>query len=508
MRRALPDADRFHRPARPLAGLVAAALVAGCSVGPDYAAPDVSVPARWANVGPAATAGAPRLAQWWRHLKDPTLDGLIAELVAGNLDVATAKANVRAARASYREAMGGLFPQVGADASVTRGDTGGGRNGPFDSANTYTRYNAGLAAGWEIDLFGGIRRNVEASIYGADAAQDELSAVLLALVGDVATYYVEARGYQARIGLARRTAASQRQTAAITRQMMELGSASAMDVANATGLAANTEAGIPRLETAYAAAVHRLSVLTGRPPAALSARLGKGGPIPAPRGKLPAGIPADVLVNRPDVRAAERNYARSTARVGVATAARYPSVSLTGTLDTTGSKIGDLGRGSSISWAFGPSVTVPVFTGGRLAAAQEVSEAQRDAAFLGFQASVLSALEEVENALVALAQERRRADKLSDAASNYRHSLKLARELFENGSTSFLEVLNGERSVYSAEDSLLESRVSITAAYIGLAKALGGGWDKPVAVAMPVIVDARTGPHLSPPMPEPPPGGP
>lgn len=493
---------------RLMALVAGAGLLAGCSVGPDYEAPEVTVPARWANGPSAASRAAPRLAEWWRNLGDPTLDALMVDAVAGNLDVGTAKANVRNARATYRQAVGALFPQVIGDASVVRGDSGGGRDGPFGEANTYTRYNAGLAASWEIDLFGGNRRNVEATIYGADAADDELSAVLLALVSDVATYYVEARGYQARIALARRTAASQRQTAAITRRMMELGSASAMDVANATGLAANTEAGIPRLETAYAQSVHRLSVLTGRTPATLAPRLAKGGPIPAARRKLPAGIPANVLSNRPDVRAAERNYAQATARIGVAEAARYPSVSLSGDLNTTGARPGDLARGSSISWAFGPSLTVPIFNAGQLAAAVEITEAQRDAAFLAFQSSVLVALEEVENALVALAKEHERSAKLALATSSYSDSLRLARELFENGSTSFLEVLNGERSLYSSEDSLLQSRVDITTYYISLAKALGGGWERPVDVTTPVIVDRNTGPHLSRPMPQPPPAPP
>lgn len=506
MGRVLPE---VHRLSRRLAGLlVGAGLLAGCSVGPDYEAPDVTVPARWANGSTAAPVAAPQLSAWWRRLNDPTLDALVREAVAGNLDVATAKANVRNARATYRQAVGALFPQVVGDASAIHGDTGGGRDGPFGEANTYTRYNAGLAASWEIDLFGGNRRNMEASIYGADAAEDELSAVLLALVGDVATYYVEARGYQARIALARRTAASQRQTAAITRRMMELGSASAMDVANATGLAASTEAGIPRLETAYAQSVHRVSVLTGRTPATLAPRLAKGGPIPAPRGRLPVGIPANVLSNRPDVRAAERRYAQATARIGIAEAARYPSVSLSGDLNTTGARPGDLARGSSISWAFGPSLTVPIFNAGQLAAAVEVSEAQRDASFLAFQSSVLVALEEVENALVALAKEQERSAKLASVTRSYGESLRLARELFENGSTSFLEVLNGERSLYSAEDSLLQSRVDIATYYISLAKALGGGWDRKVDVLTPVIVDRNTGPHLSPPMPQPPPPAP
>ena len=478
--------------------LAAAPLLAGCAVGPDYHAPLLDMPARY-GAAPKSTETTD-LTCWWRSLRDPMLSALIEEAVAGNLDVATAKARVREARALRRQAIGALFPTVDGSASVTRSRAGNAT--PSDevgggiAAKPQTLYQAGFDASWELDLFGGNRRNVEAATYGLEASFDDLDAALLTMIGDVAANYVEARGYQARIALARRTAASQRETAAITKAKFDAGSASAMDVANATAQAASTESNIPTLEIAYAEAVHRLGVLTGREPAALTGRLAPVKAIPVPRLPLRPGLPANVLLSRPDVRAAERRLAQSTAEIGVAEAALYPSVTLTGNISTTAQKFGDLGKSSTIGWSFGPQLSVPIFNGGRLRAAVEVTEAQRDQSYLAVRAAVLTALEDVENALVALSKERARASRLSEAARNYREASRLARQLFETGSGNFLDVLVAERSAYTAEDALLQSRALISTDYVALAKALGGGWTDPVDVATPEVVDVGTGPHI------------
>lgn len=367
---------------------------------------------------------------------------------------------------------------------------------PLDDFPGDGEAEAGFDASWEIDLFGGRRSAVEAARYGMDAAEEDLRATLLTLIGDVASNYVEARGYQARIGLARRTAASQRETVALTRARLEAGAASAVDVANASGQASSTEADIPSLEAAQAQAVHRLSVLTGRPPAALADRLRKTAPIPSPKLPIPTGIPADILLARPDIRLAERQYAQATANIRQAEAERYPAVSLTGNIATTGLKLGDLGNSSTISWSFGPTLSVPVLNAGQLAAA-DVARAQRDQYFVAWRASVLTALEDVENAIVALARERVRNGRLATSVRHYRDGASLARTLYQSGSTSFLELLEAERSLYSAEDALIQSRVSIATDYIALNKALGGGWDGLVDSAKPEVVDTGTGPRLA-----------
>ncbi|QKC89565.1 efflux transporter outer membrane subunit [Mesorhizobium sp. NZP2234] len=479
---------------RLIAPMITAVLLAGCVVGPDYRTPILPMPANWSGEKPTKSAQPAQLSQWWQRLHDPQLNTLVAEAVAGNLDVATAKAKIREARASYRQSAGTLLPSVDGSGSVTRdksSETTAGTN------SIYSEYQAGFDASWELDLFGANRRGVDAARYGVDAAQEELRATLLTLVGDVASYYTQARGYQARIALARRSATSQRQTAELTRTMALAGSATAADVAKAMGQAASTEAAVPTLEASYAEAVHRLSVLTGRPPAALSERLKRGKPIPSPRLPMPTGIPADILLSRPDVRMAERQYAQYTAKVGQAEAARYPSVSLTGNISTAALNLGDLGKNSSIGWSFGPSLSVPLFNAGQLQAAADVARAQRDQYFIAYRASVLTALEDVENALVLMAQERIRIGKLASSAKSYGEAASLEGMLYKAGETSLLDVLDAQRSLYTAEDSLLQSRVLLATNYIALNKALGGGWDGAVDSAKPEIVDVRTGPRLA-----------
>ncbi|RUU06360.1 RND transporter, partial [Mesorhizobium sp. M7A.T.Ca.TU.009.01.3.2] len=241
---------------RLLAPMITAVLLAGCVVGPDYQTPILAMPASWSGQKPTKPAQPAQLSRWWQRLRDPELNTLVEEAVAGNLDVATAKAKIREARASYRQSAGTLLPSVDGSGSATRNKSAETTTG---SDATYSEYQAGFDASWELDLFGANRRGVEAARYGLDASQEELRSTLLTLVGDVASYYTQARGYQARIALARRSAASQRQTAELTRTMAQAGTATAADVAKAMGQAASTEAAVPTLEASYAQAVHRLA---------------------------------------------------------------------------------------------------------------------------------------------------------------------------------------------------------------------------------------------------------
>ncbi len=488
-----------RRLTRPLSGLVVAGtLLAGCAVGPDYAAPGIELPTMWNNAKPPRTAPpVADLRQWWRRFNDPLLSQLIEQAVQSNLSVASAKARIREARATRRQAIGALFPSLEGTGSATRNQVSASSTGGSAVTSTYNQFQAGFDSTWELDIFGGNRRAVEASSYGVDAAEDDLRSTLLTLIGDVTAYYAEARGYQARIALARRTAASQRETAALTQRKFDAGSSSAVDVAKAAAQAATTEANIPTYQVGYSEAMHRLGVLLGREPTALSQPMGQGGGIPAPRLPLPKGIPADVLVMRPDVRQAERQLAQYTAKIGQAEAALYPSVSLTGSVSTTALKIGDLAKNSTIGWSIGPALSVPIFNGGQLRAAVEISEAERDQYYVAWHAAVLTALEDVENAIVALAQEQLRIRSLTEASRRYRDAARLSRSLYETGSSSFLDVLDAERSLYTAEDSLLQSRVTVATSFIALAKGLGGGWDGAIDSSRPEVIDPNTGPHIA-----------
>ncbi len=477
-----------------------AAAVAGtltsCVVGPDYRTPDLAMPSRWGSKAATKPSKTPQLSQWWKQLKDPILDALIEEAIASNLDVATAKAKIREARATYREQKGALLPSVEGAASGKRTRTSATSGGTTD-ATFSTLYNGGFDASWELDLFGGNKRAVEAAKYGVDAADEQLRDTILTLIGDVASYYVQAREYQALRDLAKRSAVSQRKSAALTHVEYLAGSATAVDTAKADALASSTESDIPTYEISYMQAVHRLSVLLGKPPATLEERLKSSGPIPSPRMNVSTGIPADILTSRPDVRLAERQLAQYTAKIGQAEANRYPSISLTGDISSSATSIGDLAKKSSIGWTFGPSLTVPIFQGGQLKAAVDVAKAQRDQYFIAYQSAVLSAMEDVENAIVSLTQERLKYAKIVSSSNSYRTASDLARTLNKAGVSSFLDVLDAERSLYSAEESVIQSRASIATDYISLNKALGGGWDGQVDASKPAVVDTKTGPHLA-----------
>jgi len=484
---------RHERPALrsgtlPAALLMTLILIAGCAVGPDYRQPAMDTPQAWNATQDGGDASLEDLRRWWTSLGDPVLDQLIERAVAGNLDVASAQARVREARAAYAQAGGALLPTLNGSASAARGGYGetsaSATNG---KANYYNSFKAGFDASWELDLFGANRRAREAAGYGLDAAREDLHSTLLTLVGDVALNYVDARGYQARIDLARRTAESQRETARLTREKFQVGSSSAVDMDKAAADVNNTEANIPGYEAYYSAAVHRLSILLGQPPATLLALMQKAAPVPVPSRELPAGVPADILRNRPDVRMAERQLAQYTAKIGQAEAARYPDISLTGTLNTTGNQLHDIAKGTSIGWLVGPSLSLPIFNGGQLKAGVDIAEAQRDQSYFAYKGAVLTALEDVENDTVALSRAREKANSLSLAVTHYREAAQLSRLLYQNGASAILDVLDAERSLYSAEDAYVQSRTAITESYIALAKALGGGWDKALDAGRPLV---------------------
>ncbi|MCF8481938.1 MAG: efflux transporter outer membrane subunit [Rhodospirillum sp.] len=478
-------------------------LLTGCSVGPEYETPDVSIPWRWANEKNETTSSIPvsetsasvvreRLAAWWTRMGDPLLDDLVRQAVEGNLDVASAKARVREARAARDKAVGGLWPSGGGSGSVSQAKSG--------TASAATSFSLGLDASWELDLFGGNRRAVEGAERSTEAAEWELRATLLTLIGDVVQSYVDAREAQARLALSRDTSVAQGRTADLTRTLVQAGSATTVDLRKAEAEAISADADGLSHETDFAQAAHRLAVLLGKAPGALTVTLTEPRPIPQPIASLPAGIPATVLSVHPTIQQAERELAKATAAIGAAEAERYPSVSLTGSLSTSAVRAGDLFSTSSISWAIGPSISLPLFNQGELAAAVTEAEAQRDQALIAYRQAVLTALEDVENALVALSRETSRLVSLRAVAAAYRESASLSRELYQAGAASFLEVLDAERSLYSSEDAVLQSQAAIAADHIALAKALGGGWDGAVDSSTPEVVDEESGPRFAFPM--------
>ncbi|GAA5095958.1 efflux transporter outer membrane subunit [Bartonella acomydis] len=464
-------------------------ILSGCMVGPNYQKTSFRVPAQWGQQSAQTTGRAVKIAGWWRHLNDPILNALMNDAIAENNNIAIAKARVREARASLGQTVGSLLPNVVNSVSGTRSDSAS-PSGILERA--FTQYHGGFDASWELDFFGGHKRAVEAARYGLEASVEDMRAIMVTLLGDVATNYVQLRGWQQKLLIVRQIASSQRKTYELIRSKLTAGDASELDVSNAQGQVANTEADISQMEANLAMSIHRLSVLTGRVPTALQDLLQKNAEhakIPQPKWPIPAGIPADILLTRPDLRRAERQYAQATARIGQRQADLYPSLTLTGSISTATEKINQLWKSSTIGWSFGPGIRFPLFNGGQIMASVEVARAQRDQAFIAYRSAVLSALEDVENALIRLTKEHQRLEKLIIADKASLRSLQLSRRLFENGNTSFLELLNANRSYYSAQMALKDSRVSLVTQYVALMKALGGGWDGVVDVSRPEVVD-------------------
>lgn len=451
-------------------------LVSACAVGPEYISPTVNLPSSWTTVAKSSLKPA-RVGEWWRAFSEPALDALVSEAIANNLDAAKARAKVREARATLRQQTAQGFPAVTGTSLAQRSTSSSAATGTDIPSQAQDLFRAGLDASWEIDLFGANRRAVEALDAALEATQEDLSNSLVTLVGDVVANYVDGLGYSARIALAQQSARSQRRTAQLISARVAAGSASEVDLAKALAQAATTEASIPSLEEARAGALHRLGVLLGRPPGPLPLQRTRSGAIPKPRYPIATGVPAQVLIERPDIRAAERRLAQVTAQIGQSEAARYPSVSLSGSISTSAQHLGDLARQSALGWSWGPTLTVPLFDAGKRREAVNVSRAQRDQSLLDFHRAVLAALEDVENALVSLNAERRRLRRLQQAVSQYQRSAELSRTLYESGSIGFLDLLDAERSYYSASDSLLQSQIRLSKNYIALAKALGRGWD-------------------------------
>ena len=439
-----------------------ALLLPGCTmVGQTYMAPQPSLTASYGAVQAGGTKTVTAGTQWWKSFGDATLDKLIDAGLAQNLTVAQAVERVIAARETAAASGIDGLPSASVLASSTEAGSSAGAAG-------MTTNSASISASWEIDLFGGLARKREAATATIGAAVEEANMARLTLIGDIALAYVQARGYQDRLQIARTTLASQKKTLTLTQNQSAAGSGTALDVAQASGNVNTTAADIPTLETSLRTTIHSLSVLLGQEPSALVPLFDKGAQIPRVAGKLSPGLPADLVRDRPDVRQAERQLAAATAQIGVAEADMLPSFSLGGNLSLSG---------GVAAWTFGPSINVPIFNGGALKAAVNLEESKTRQQYLAYKAAVLGAVEEVENALVSFNKQKLRREQLAQSYTHFSKAVELSESLFQSGDTTLFEVLTAQRSLYSARDALAQSSVALATQYIALCKALGGGWD-------------------------------
>jgi outer membrane protein, multidrug efflux system len=474
---------------------VLATLLTGCMVGPDYQTPNTGVPGSYTNLGMAALSNftnnvaADPLASWWTLFNDPTLDSLIAEAAAANHDLRLAQARVREARALRGTVRSSRFPQLNASADYQRSRTSGStyQGDLLEAAGaglTQDNWLAGLDLNWEIDVFGGNRRAVESAQAGLEAAEDQVNGTRITVLAEVGLGYLDFRGLQKQLAVARDNLRAQEQTLALTRDRFQAGLANELDSARAEAQAAATAALIPPLEQGILRAQHRLAALLGRAPGELAQHLETTSLIPAPAPTIPVGLPSDLLRRRPDIRRAERELAAATARIGVATAALFPKFYLTGAAGLQSIEAEDFFDGGSRFWSLGPSLRWPIFTAGRLRQNIQVENARQEQAVIQYEQTVLTSLEEVENALVAFGKEQERHRELTRAEQSSRRAVTLANDQFRSGLVDFLSVLEAERTQFAAQEQLVRSEQALSQNAVRLYQALGGGWTPPVRQTM------------------------
>jgi outer membrane protein, multidrug efflux system len=453
-------------------------LLCGCApVGPDYRQPTLEQPAHWDN-GKNIEQQAPDLKQtaWWRAFDDPLLNSLIDQAVDANLGLEQAKARIAQARAAVVLAGAPGLPQVNTAGTVTRSRRSG-NVATVGSGQTSTLYQAGFDAGWELDVFGGTRRSVESAEARLDADIEELHGATLTLLGDVARNYIELRARQAQLQITRDTLTAQRDTVALTQERYQLGLTSYLDVTQAESQRAAITSNIPPFEAAIKTSMHRLAILLARPPAALTAELTPVRPLPVINGLLTPGLPAELLARRPDLRAAERQLAAASADIGVATAELYPIFDLTLGLGLQSSSSSTFIERASRYWSIVPGVALPLYDDGKRRATIQAKQAIYDESLARYRAAYNTALEDVENGLVAYYAERDRNHALTESVRINKEAVSLALDRYRRGLTTFLDVLTANRALYTARSSLSESNSLQLTNLIALHKALGGGWE-------------------------------
>jgi NodT family efflux transporter outer membrane factor (OMF) lipoprotein len=459
------------------------AHLSACAVGPDYKRPEITIPGQWRESN--AVSKQAFAYDWWRMFNDTELERLIKEAISNNLDYKIALERIKDARAQLTMTYSSGLPNVSAKGTASRrfnnfagGAQSGNPNagGGFGIGNKHINiFQLGFDAQWELDFFGGVRRGLEAAEAGIETETENSRDVLVTLLGDIARSYIELRTNQMLLKISRDNLAAQREVLALTEIRSQAGLASQLEVAQAQAQADTTEADLPNYEALIKQSIHALSVLLGREPGALIARLERTASIPVNTSGFTPDLPSGLLKRRPDIRRAERQMAVANASVGVATAELYPKINLAAFLGLQNNIVTaftPIGK----SWSAASTLTMPILNWGKLNANIRSKKSQYEQAFLSYKATVLNAIKEVEDALIAFRKEQDRRNNLAQAVAANKLAVQLAKERYEKGLTGFIDVLQSQQTLYQSETSLAESTAKISSNLVSLYKALGGGW--------------------------------
>jgi NodT family efflux transporter outer membrane factor (OMF) lipoprotein len=480
---------------RRLIGVVMAPmLLAGCMVGPDFVLPDPHLPETSFNGDNGVPVSDARLPPptdptWWAVFHDPVLTDLERHVAEANLDVRTATIRLAESRFQRGVTAAAELPSINADAKYTREQYSqngivsllGGLLGPSGGSiqvPPINDYNVGFDASWELDLWGKVRRQVEAADAQVDQAEDQRRDALVSSLAELARDYIQLRGVQTQIRIANDNLKVDRDILQFTQQRQQNGVQNGLDVENAAAQVESIRAQLPALEQQESQYINALSLLLDQPPGALRAMLGSPRSIPLAPPRIPLGIPSELARRRPDIRAAEDQLHAATATIGVAVGAFYPSVQLNGTVGLDALDFTNLWKGSSVQYMVGPSVSLPIFAGGSLKRTLELRDAQQQEAAIFYHKTVLQAWHDVVNALVARRLEQARRTRLRAQADHSRQALVLARARYTDGVEQFVTVLDAERSLLQAEQQYAASTTNVSLDVVQLFKALGGGWEE------------------------------
>lgn len=444
--------------------------LSGCLIGPDYQPPELPLPNHWSTVAKNGTKpGDTDLSRWWQVFNDPLLTRLISIAQLGNRDLYQAEGRLREARARWQLSKANLLPT--SSLGVSGGQTSG-----SDAMGVNATSNISLDASWEVDVFGKKRRAIESAEASLQAAQEDLSDVLVSLCAEVALNYVDLRGLQKRIDITEANLKAQTEIYELTKWRTQAGLSTELDVEQARLTMENTRASIPSLRSTLEQDKHRIALLLGLEPAALTDLLTASKPIPAAASEITAGIPADLLRQRPDVRRAERRLAAQTAQIGVAEAARYPSFTITGSIGEA-LLFTNPYTASAKAFQLVGNAALTLLDAGRISSNIKIQNALQAQALGLYQATLLTALRDVENALTAYDEERKRRDALKSSADAGVNALALSSLQYQSGLIDFQRVLDSERALLTAQTQLATSEQEVASNIVRLYKALGGGWN-------------------------------